>query len=229
MNCQRCSPSVSVIVPVFNECDNLPALLAHVKNLAALQVILVDGGSSDGSQQLLAESGLTWLSSRPGRARQMNAGASQATGDVLLFLHADTRLPEHSLALLGDGLDNSNRVWGRFNVSIAGASPWLKCIAFMMNQRSRLTGIATGDQAIFIQRLVFESLGGYADIALMEDVELSKRLKCYGPPVCIRQKVITSGRRWQKNGVVKTVLLMWWLRFAYWCGVSPVRLARWYS
>jgi rSAM/selenodomain-associated transferase 2 len=159
----------------------------------------------------------------------MNAGAARASGDVLLFLHADTRLPPEAERLVLEGLARSGRDWGRFDVEIAGRHPMLKVIAMMMNLRSRLTGIATGDQAIFVKRDVFRAVGGFPNIALMEDVALSKALKRRGRPLCIGECAVTSGRRWETHGVVRTILLMWRLRLAYYFGADPASLARQYG
>jgi rSAM/selenodomain-associated transferase 2 len=155
----------------------------------------------------------------------MNAGAAHARGEILLFLHADTLLPESADALIVEGLKRSRRSWGRFDVAISGRSPLLRVVAWLMNARSRLTGIATGDQAIFATRSLFTAAGGYPEIALMEDIAFSKRMKRYGPPLCLRHRLIASGRRWEKHGVLRTVLLMWRLRLAYWLGADPGKLA----
>jgi rSAM/selenodomain-associated transferase 2 len=155
----------------------------------------------------------------------MNAGAARARGEILLFLHVDTRLPDSADALIVEGLTRSRRGWGRFDVVISGRNPLLRVVAWLMNVRSRLTGIATGDQAIFATRSLFTAAGGYPEIALMEDIALSKRLKRFGPPLCLRHRLIASGRRWEKHGVVRTILLMWRLRFAYWLGADPGKLA----
>jgi rSAM/selenodomain-associated transferase 2 len=164
-----------------------------------------------------------------GRAAQMNAGAVAAGGDVLLFLHADTTLPADADRLVLEGLRQSGRGWGRFNVRIDGRSLLLPLIAGLMNIRSRLTGIATGDQAMFATRDAFATAGGFPDIALMEDIELSKRLRRIGPPLCLIECVITSGRRWDERGPLRTILLMWRLRLAHWLGASPISLARNYG
>jgi rSAM/selenodomain-associated transferase 2 len=157
----------------------------------------------------------------------MNAGARLATGDVLLFLHADTVLPMDADRLVGEAL-GAGRAWGRFDVRLSGLGRALRVIEALINLRSCLSGIATGDQALFVRREAFERAGGFPDIALMEDVALSRRLKSYGRPACVHVPVVTSSRRWEEGGVVRTVLLMWWLRLAYWIGVDPARLARWY-
>lgn len=218
---------LSVIVPVLDEAAILPRQLAQLARLraAGAETIVVDGGSSDGTGRLLEADPGRWMRSPPGRARQMNAGAAEASGDVLLFLHADTELPPSPQRILAVALHAPGALWGRFDVEIAGRSVWLPLVAFMMNTRSRLTGIATGDQAIFVTKSLFTAAGGYPEIALMEDVELSKRLKRFGPPLCLKHRVTTSGRRWEKHGVLRTILLMWRLRLAYWLGADPGKLA----
>jgi len=226
------SLNLSIIVPLLNEADNLPELMAHIVRLDPVpqQVILVDGGSVDGSvaiaKEMLkstetAQSIIDWhiIDSTVGRAQQMNAGAVLATGDVLLFLHADTELP-------ADAIDNVQQAiaqydWGRFDVRLDSREPLLSIVGLMINQRSRLMSIATGDQAIFVKRSVFDDLGGYPDQPLMEDIELCKRLKKIARPACLKSKVITSARRWQQHGTWRTIFLMWQLRFDYWRGVSP--------
>ncbi|MBF2719511.1 TIGR04283 family arsenosugar biosynthesis glycosyltransferase [Psychrobacter sp. NG254] len=225
--------NISIIIPLLNEADNISQLIAHINSHhpPPLQVIMVDGGSTDDSvgiaRRLLndlssvAQTAIDWhvIESIAGRARQMNAGAMLATGDVLLFLHADTQLPI-------DAIDNIQQAmiqydWGRFDVRLNSRDPLLKIVGLMINQRSRLVSIATGDQAIFIKKSVFGQLGGYADQPLMEDVELCKRLKRIARPACLKSKVTTSARRWQQHGTWRTIFLMWYLRFDYWRGVSP--------
>ena len=224
--------NLSIIIPLLNEAGNLPELIAHIVRLdpAPQQVILVDGGSVDGSVAIadsvlksteVAQSIIDWhvIESTVGRAQQMNAGAILATGDVLLFLHADTELP-------ADATDNIRQAvaqydWGRFDVGLDSREPLLKIVGLMINQRSRLMSIATGDQAIFIKKSVFEQIGGYPDQPLMEDIELCKRLKKISRPACLKSKVTTSARRWQQHGTWRTIFLMWHLRFDYWRGVSP--------
>jgi len=220
--------TLSIIIPVLNEAAQLPEVFARLASLQArgAQVLVVDGGSSDGSAQL-PRAGVEWLQAAPGRARQMNAGAAQARGEVLLFLHADTQLPVQADQLLTQALAR-DRVWGRFDVRISGRAWLLPVVAFMMNRRSRLTGIATGDQAMFVRRDTFEALGGFAEQPLMEDIELSVRLRRISAPACLRAKVITSGRRWDSRGVWRTIFLMWRLRWAYWRGVPASRLAEAY-
>ncbi len=227
------SLKLSIIIPLLNEADNLPQLIAHVTTLqpAPQQVILVDGGSMDGSvtiaENLLkasletAQSAIDWqvVESAAGRARQMNTGAKLATGDVLLFLHADTQLPMDAINEVQEAMLQYD--WGRFDVRLDSPHPLLKIVGIMINKRSRLVSIATGDQAIFIKKSVFERLGGYPDQPLMEDIELCKRLKKIARPACLHSKVTTSARRWQQHGNFRTIFLMWHLRFDYWRGVAP--------
>ena len=195
---------------------------------AGHEVIVVDGGSRDGTPAAAHPLADRVLAAARGRASQMNAGADAATGDVLLFLHADTRLPPGADRAVLDGLAAAGASWGRFDVRIEGRSPLLGPVAWLMNRRSRLTGIATGDQAIFVTRAAFAAVGGFPALPLMEDVELSARLKRASTPLCLRDRVVTSGRRWESRGVVRTIVLMWWLRLRYFLGASPERLRRIY-
>jgi rSAM/selenodomain-associated transferase 2 len=212
-------------VPVLNEAPGIVAALAPLQALrrAGHEVIVVDGGSKDATPALAAPLADQILRAARGRARQMNAGAAVADGDVLLFLHADTRLPENAPELIASAL--RGHAWGRFDVVIDGRPFMLRVVAVLMNLRSRRTGIATGDQAIFVTRAAFDAAGGYPDQPLMEDIELSKRLKRFGPPACLDARVVTSGRRWKRHGVWRTLLFMWRLRFDYWRGVPAARLA----
>lgn len=219
---------IAVVVPVLNEAQQFPGLLARLAELPVQQVILVDGGSTDGSVEVITKSPFTLVQSERGRARQMNAGARVAGAEILLFLHADTQLPAQACELIQQGLSRGGHGWGRFDARIDGDHWLLPIIARMMSLRSRVTGICTGDQAIFIHRALFERVGGFADIPLMEDVEFTKRLKKIKRPVCLSAKVVTSGRRWLKKGPFKTMVLMWYLRFLYAVGVSPARLAKLY-
>lgn len=194
------------------------------------EVIVVDGGSTDGTPDVcasLADQVLVGPASLRGRARQMNHGAAQASGARLLFLHADTQLPPDVDVLVAQALAGDES-WGRFDVRIEGQSRWLPMVAAMMNWRSRATGIATGDQAIFVQRNSFMQVGGFPDQPLMEDIELSRRLRALQAPVCLRQRVVTSGRRWDQRGAWRTIVLMWRLRWMYWRGAPPEQLARLY-
>ena len=188
------------------------------------EVIVVDGGSTDGTADLAAPLCDRFLRSEKGRARQMNAGAALASGDALVFLHADTRLPPLADRFIFEGLQDSS--WGRFDVAIEGSTRALKLVACAMNLRSRLTGIATGDQAIFVRR---DAFGGFPLIPLMEDIAFSRQMKRRVRPACVRERVVTSGRRWETHGIVRTIVLMWRLRLLYALGVGPGRLARRYA
>jgi rSAM/selenodomain-associated transferase 2 len=218
---------LSIIMPVLDEGESIAGALDALAELRALgvEVIVVDGGSQDATVQRARMRADQVLMAPCGRALQMNAGAAKASGNVLLFLHADTQLPPEAERLVLDGLARSGRDWGRFDVLIDGRHPMLKLVAFMMNLRSRLTGIATGDQALFVKRDVFETAGGFPEIPLMEDIALSKRLKRLSRPLCLRERAATSGRRWEKHGVIRTILLMWRLRLAYFLGADPAALA----
>jgi rSAM/selenodomain-associated transferase 2 len=221
---------LSIIMPVLDEGERIADALDALAELRALgvEVIVVDGGSQDATVQRARLRADRVLTAPCGRAVQMNAGAAEASGDVLLFLHADTRLPAEAERLVLDGLARSGHDWGRFDVTIEGRPTMLRLVALMMNLRSGITAIATGDQAIFVKRDVFRAVGGYPEIPLMEDIALSKRLKRTGRPLCIRAHVVTSGRRWETHGVWRTILLMWRLRLAYFLGADPARLAKRY-
>ncbi len=224
--------TVSIIIPILNEADNLPRLFENIASLnpKPQQVILVDGGSNDNSVAMIQNyikklrddnnSSIDWqiTESVVSRALQMNTGAALATRDILLFLHADTKLP--TLAIFEVIAAIKIAEWGRFDVQLDSGQPMLRLVSQMINWRSKLTSIATGDQAIFIKRSLFEQLGGYPNQALMEDVELCKRLKGIAKPACLNSKVVTSARRWQQHGTWRTIILMWQLRFDYWRGVS---------
>jgi rSAM/selenodomain-associated transferase 2 len=217
---------LSVVVPALNEARGMRAALEALAPLRSRghEVIVVDGGSSDDTARIALGLADKVLHSERGRARQMNVGARAATGDALVFLHADTRLPPGADDLVLHALGFSQ--WGRFDVAIEGRHPLLKVVACAMNLRSRLTGIATGDQAIFVRRAAF---GGFPEIALMEDVAFCKRMKRLAPPACLRAKVITSARRWESRGVLRTIVLMWRLRLLYALGARPERLAQLYE
>ena len=222
---------LSIIVPVLNEGEGVAATLDALADLRALgtEVIVVDGGSRDATIQRARLRADRVISAPRGRALQMNAGAAKASGDVLLFLHADTRLPADADHVVLNGLDRSGRAWGRFDVKIDGRHPLLLVVGWLMGLRSRLTGIATGDQAIFARRDAFQAAGGFAEIPLMEDIALCKRLKRVSRPLCLRERVVTSGRRWEKNGVLNTMVLMWRLRLAFFFGADPKELAQHYG
>lgn len=219
-------PVISIVLPVLNEAPGIVAALEALAPLraAGAEVIVVDGGSVDGSAELAGSGADLVLAAPRGRASQMNAGAASACGKVLLFLHIDTRLPEGAERFVTQAI-GAGRHWGRFDVHIEGNSTWLPVVAALMNRRSRLTGIATGDQAIFVSRAAFDAVGGYPDIPLMEDIELSRRLRELGRPACLAARVRTSGRRWETRGVWRTILRMWWLRLRFFLGADPRHLA----
>jgi rSAM/selenodomain-associated transferase 2 len=218
-------------VPVLDEGGSIEERLRSLEPLRArgAERIVVDGGSSDGTPDRAAPHAERLVHCAPGRAIQQNAGAAVAGGDVLLFLHADTALPPDADRLILDGLAASGRAWGRFDVRLSGRHPALRVIERGISWRSRVTGIATGDQALFVRRDSFEALGGFPEIPLMEDVALCRSLKrVWGRPLCLRPPVVTSSRRWERGGILRTVLLMWGLRLAYYAGVAPASLTRLY-
>lgn len=223
------APALSIVMPVLNEAGHLDATLEALAPLQqhGVELIVVDGGSDDDTLDKARRYATTVCVSPRGRARQMNTGAAEAHGDVLLFLHADTQLPPDADRLVAQAIARG-AVWGRFDVTIQGQSALLPVVAALMNIRSRWTGIATGDQALFVQRDVFQHLGGFPDQPLMEDIELSRRLCRLSRPACLRPKVTTSGRRWDTRGAWSTIFLMWRLRWRYWRGESAERLAEQY-
>jgi rSAM/selenodomain-associated transferase 2 len=220
---------ISVIVPVFNEEKNIAVTLAALQRLKPDEMILVDGGSSDATREICQRFGVELYPSRPRRAAQMNCGAQRASGDVLLFLHADTRLPPSAFDDIRVALQDRKVLGGRFDLELDSPRPLLKLIGFMISLRSRLSKVGTGDQAIFVRREIFAELGGYADIPLMEDVALSRALKRRGAVACLRSRVVSSARRWEMEGIWRTVLKMWTLKTLYLLGISPVRLKRYYG
>lgn len=219
----------SYIIPVLNEAEQLPHLIPQIKSLLEEkhEVIVVDGGSSDGSSAEIRTTGCVVLTSLPGRARQMNLGARAAIGDVFIFLHADTRLPEDVAEKIDQAM-YGQVTWGRFNVKFPVGLHIYSLIAWLMNHRSCMTGIATGDQTLFLSRALFECIGGYPDIPLMEDIAISKKLKSYSSPTCLNSCVTISTRRWERKGVYKTIFLMWFIRLAYFIGTSPALLHKLY-
>jgi rSAM/selenodomain-associated transferase 2 len=224
-------PRLAVVLPALDEAGCIEGSLQGLQGLRGrgVQVVVADGGSRDATPALALPLADRVLTAPRCRARQMNAGAAACIdADMLLFLHADTRLPDDADTLVRAAL-SGGAAWGRFDVRIDGRSHWLPCVAALMNLRSRLTGIATGDQALFMTRAAFDAVGGFPDQPLMEDVEISRRLKrAVGRPACLRQRVFTAGRRWDRDGAWRTIVLMWRLRWAYWRGASPVELARRY-
>lgn len=222
---------LTIVIPVLDEAEIIGAALKALAPLRqrGAEIIVADGGSRDGTPRLARAYCDHVIAAPRGRAAQMNAGAAIANGGTLLFLHADTRLPAQADRLIDAGISQRGRAWGRFDVRIDGRHKLLPLIARSMNMRSRLTGIATGDQAIFVVREAFAAAGGFPDQPLMEDIALCKRLKRFGRPHCIGEPVVTSGRRWERDGVLRTMLLMWQLRFAYFTGTEPAALARRYG
>ena len=220
---------ISVIIPTLNEAATIGETLRRVRSSGSCEVIVVDGGSDDGTPELARPQADLVLSAGHGRATQMNVGARAASGQVLLFLHADTVLPPDFPALLENALRNPRVVGGRFDVRLDTEGRLFRIIETLMNLRSRLSRIATGDQAIFVRSRTFRELGGYREAELMEDLELSYRLKRQGELACLRERVVTSARRWQRDGIVRTIVLMWLLRFLYFIGVSPSYLKTFYA
>jgi rSAM/selenodomain-associated transferase 2 len=221
---------LSIIVPTLDEeteiADALDALAPLRRR--GVEVIVADGGSRDRTVEIARPLADQLIAAPRGRAAQMNAGAKAVRGDTLMFLHADTRLPADADRLVAYAMQGE-RVWGRFDVRITGRHLLLPLVAALMNIRSQITGIATGDQAIFVKRSAFNEIGGYPDVPLMEDIALSRRLKRVSRPICLSARVTTSGRRWDERGFIRTVALMWWLRLAYFCGAHPTALARRYG
>jgi len=224
-------PTISIIVPVLNEAAIITAALARLAPLRSrgVEIIVVDGGSTDPTPEQARPHADRVMQAPRGRGAQMNAGARAARGEVMLFLHADTRLPPDADRLMLEGLARSPRAWGHFGVKIEGQSVLLPLVAGLMNLRCRLSGIVTGDQAMFVRRETFLQIGGFTDIPLMEDIALSRRLKRLSRPLCLSARVTTSGRRWDERGALRTILLMWRLRLAFFLGADPGALARRYG
>jgi rSAM/selenodomain-associated transferase 2 len=218
----------SVIVPTYNEAagitSSLQALIDSIDAASEVEILVSDAGSSDGTREQLQHFPVKRVDAPKGRALQMNLAAKQAQGDYLLFLHADTCLPAGWISLI----EQSRADWGFFRVRLSGERRLLKLVATLMNFRSCTTAIATGDQAMFFRREFFQKLNGFPPIPLMEDIAISKHARQYCRPACVAASVRTSSRRWEKSGISKTIGLMWWLRFAYWVGVRPQTLHRWY-
>ena len=216
---------LSIIIPVFNEAKKIAATLNKLQSYRQQghEIIVVDGGSQDNTIDCIDRMSDKLLISKAGRAMQMNIGAEQADGEVLVFIHADTQLPDGADTLIINAIARDEK-WGRFNVRLSGNHVLFRFIETLMNVRSCLTSIATGDQVIFVQTKLFKKVDGYPEIKLMEDIALSKRLKVISKPICIKKSVITSSRKWENEGILKTVLLMWKLRLLYFVGVSPEKL-----
>jgi len=221
--------NISVIIPVLNEEKNIAVTLQSLARFAPFQIIVVDGGSTDRTAGICQQFGVKVMVSARGRAQQMNSGAKAASGDILLFLHADTTLPNSAFDDIRLALGDSRYVGGRFDVELDGEHWMLKVIGAMINYRSRLSKVSTGDQAIFVRRFVFEQIGGYPDIPLMEDVAFCRTLRRTGEIACLKSRVTTSARRWEIDGVWRTILRMWALKLLYLAGVSPNRLKQYYA
>jgi rSAM/selenodomain-associated transferase 2 len=221
---------LAIVIPVLNEAAEIETLLAPMQALRRRghEIILADGGSDDGTPARAEPLVDRVVQSPPGRARQMNAGAAVATRDILFFLHADSRLPDDFALRIADALQQRQQRWGRFDIRLAGDRFMFRVVEWFMNQRSRRTGISTGDQGLFVERALFETMGGFPAIPLMEDIAITDRLRKIEPPICLSARIVTSTRRWEKNGVWRTIWLMWRLRFAYWRGADPADLARIY-
>jgi rSAM/selenodomain-associated transferase 2 len=221
---------LSIVIPVLDESVNLARNLPRlVTREPDAEVVVVDGGSGDDSLETVVRvPSVQWVVGERGRGRQMNAGARVTHGDVLVFLHADTVLPGGAGAAIREALLDAAVVGGRFDVRLDSPRLLLAVVGWMMNQRSRLTGISTGDQAIFVRRTTFDAVGGFAEIPLMEDIDFTRRLKRCGRLAALRLKVTTSARKWEREGIVRTIVLMWSLRLLYALGMSPARLHRWY-
>ncbi|SPP65938.1 TIGR04283 family arsenosugar biosynthesis glycosyltransferase [Nitrospira lenta] len=225
--------TIAVIIPTLNESSTIARTLTHTVALGFDEIVVSDGGSTDPTLQMVqaccARVPVVRLVTAPtGRARQLNEGVKACRSDILLFLHADTELPPHAKTAIESAVKNPQIVGGRFDVRFDRPSRWGTIISWLMNRRSRLTGIATGDQAMFVRRQIFEQMGGFPNIPLMEDIAFSRHLKRRGPTAALADRVTTSFRRWEKNGPLRTIFLMWTLRFLYWLGVSPTRLNQWY-
>ena len=225
------SGQLSIIVPTLNEAGCIQTTLESLQPLRRRghEIILVDGGSSDATCALAQPLVDQLLQSAPGRAVQMRTGATAARGHILWFLHADSHVPPHADSMILDALDRAQAHWGRFDITFADTHPLLKCVAWSMNQRSRLTGIATGDQGIFVRRPLYDRVGGLPPIPLMEDIGFSRSLKRYSRPCRITQTLSTSPRRWHAHGILRTIVTMWGLRLGYFAGISPERLAKYYA
>jgi len=220
---------LSIIIPTLNEEENIEALLQHVQSTAQTrdyEIIVVDGGSHDNTLSIAQSHCDDVLTAKSGRGTQLNAGVERSTGDVFLFLHADTQLPNHFDAMIFERIaKNPMKGWGFFSIKLSGQRLIFQVIAKLINVRSKFTSIATGDQCLFVTRNAFHQINGYKSIPLMEDVDFTKRLKKYGTPIFIKESVVTSSRRWEEKGVVRTILLMWWLRLLFFIGVSPEKLS----
>lgn len=220
---------ISIVIPALDEEDGLARTIASCSGERVCEVIVVDGGSRDRTAEVARRAGARVLFAQRGRARQMNAGAAAARGEVLLFLHADTLLPAGFDRAVVRAVSAQGVVGGRFDIDLQPSSPLIWLTARLISLRSRLSRIATGDQALFARREAYEAVGGFEDVPIMEDLAFSIALKRQGDIACLRERVISSSRRWSKDGVFRTILLMWTMRLLYFCGVSPRRLRDFYA
>ena len=221
---------LSIIVPVLNEAQFLSRQHNLFKSLLreGHEIIIVDGGSEDKSVLIARSVDCETFITKASRGYQLHFGAMKSKNDTLLFMHADTLLPESATALISNVLTRSKKHWGRFDVSFNNSNLIFSIIAWFMNKRSCLTGVVTGDHAIFVNRDIYIRSGGFEDIPIMEDIEISKRLKKFSMPICLHDKVITSSRKWEAQGIIRTILKMWILRLLYFCGIPPRKLERLY-
>ncbi|MEE9552141.1 MAG: TIGR04283 family arsenosugar biosynthesis glycosyltransferase [Gammaproteobacteria bacterium] len=222
---------ISIIIPTLNEEKQIERCLASVRALHSRghEIIVVDGGSEDETCSQVKDLADKIIPHSRGRATQMNVGAHAACGEIFIFLHADTCLPDDADTYINDELNEDIEFWGRFNVRLSGRHWLFRIIEICMNMRTRITGIVTGDHAIFMSKTLYNNVGGFPEIALMEDIAISSKLKHIVHPVCLKQSVVTSSRRWEENGIIKTILKMWWLRLAFFLGSDPLTLARQYD
>lgn len=223
---------LSIIIPVLNEEKTIGSVIENVKSSISgdnYEIIVVDGGSNDNTVSIAKSSCDQLITSSAGRGVQLNYGARASQGDTLLFVHADTILPVEFDKMITNAISTSGKSWGRFDIKLSGKKYIFRIVESLVNLRSRITSISTGDQCLFMTRALFENVNGYKDIPLMEDIDISKRLKKISIPVCLPHKVITSSRRWEEKGIIRTILLMWWLRFMFFAGVSPDNLKRLYQ
>lgn len=230
VRCPSDSPELSIIIPALNEAGTIETTLMSLQPMRArgCELVLVDGGSSDATMSLAMPLVDKLIESAPGRARQMNTGALHSAAATLWFLHADSRVPAAADRAIQNSLGGAQSGWGYFPIRLSGGNPLLRIIAWAMNQRTRCTGVVTGDHGLFVSRCLFERVGGFPAIALMEDVAISKKLKKICRPLRLKQTLVSSSRRWESQGLLQTVLLMWCLRLLFFVGVSPARLANYY-
>jgi rSAM/selenodomain-associated transferase 2 len=221
---------LSVIVPMLNEAGAIGATLAAIRVGAPdAEIVVVDGGSADGSVEIARPRCEVVIIGERGRAQQMNAGAARSSGEAMVFVHADTIVPESFARDIETALADPSVVGGRFDIRLDDDHPLCVLIGALISLRSRISRTATGDQAIFVRRTTFDALGGFPDLPICEDLDFARRLKRAGRVACLRTKVITSARRWRRGGILRTSIRMWTIRLLYLAGVSPSRLSRMYS